>query len=459
VPAPLSFIAVVTNPTTGVCNDGRITISASGGTSFYEYSIDNGLNWQFSNQFTGLTNGTYQAVVRTTDTTCVGTAQTLTLNNTDCPAATICNVVINTIDSTNIDCGQNDGTITVNATGSNLQYSIDNGSSFQASSLFENLASGPYTVIVRDAQSTTCQDTTTVNLEGTTLPNIMDVVISDTVDFFNNQGTITITATGDGSLQYSIDGGVNFSNNNVFNSLDVGTYAIVLANGDDSCPITYFNNPIQISSPCTINAGEDRTICPGAAISLSANGTGNTFSWTPATGLSCTDCANPIANPDTTTTYVLTNTGNGCSTTDTLVITVLPAITADFTFMTSCTDFSVDFMDNSATTGTIATYAWNFGDGNTSSLANPTHFYTTTGTYSVSLTTTTAGGCQNTRTQSVTVGNGLVGTVSADEVVCAGDCVSLMASGGTTYQWDASPYLSATNISNPVACPTQTTTY
>lgn len=45
--------------------------------------------------------------------------------------------------------------------------------------------------------------------------------------------------------------------------------------------------------------------------------------------------------------------------------------------------------------GTIVSYLWNFGDGNTSSAANPSHTYATGGTYNVTLTVTDDGGFQN----------------------------------------------------------------
>ena len=52
------------------------------------------------------------------------------------------------------------------------------------------------------------------------------------------------------------------------------------------------------------------------------------------------------------------------------------------------------------------TYAWTFGDGNTSTEANPTHTYTTGGTYTVELTVTDQDGLASaTATTQVTVGN------------------------------------------------------
>ncbi|TWD83283.1 PKD domain-containing protein [Kribbella amoyensis] len=66
----------------------------------------------------------------------------------------------------------------------------------------------------------------------------------------------------------------------------------------------------------------------------------------------------------------------------------------------SCTYSSAGSSDPD---GSIASYAWTFGDGGTSTAANPTHTYTTAGTYSVSLTVTDNSGGTGQRTQSVSV--------------------------------------------------------
>lgn len=53
-----------------------------------------------------------------------------------------------------------------------------------------------------------------------------------------------------------------------------------------------------------------------------------TYSWSPTTGLSNSNISNPIASPSTTTTYTMTATRNGCSATDSVVVTVFSNLSA-----------------------------------------------------------------------------------------------------------------------------------
>lgn len=77
---------------------------------------------------------------------------------------------------------------------------------------------------------------------------------------------------------------------------------------------------------------------------------------------------------------------------------------ANFSYVAS--GLTVNFTDSSTDSdGTIASRAWDFGDGGTSTATNPSHTYAAAGTYSVSLTVTDNGGATNTKTQSVTVGS------------------------------------------------------
>lgn len=62
---------------------------------------------------------------------------------------------------------------------------------------------------------------------------------------------------------------------------------------------------------------------PGGSVSLQASGA-STYTWSPATGLSCTNCSNPTANPTTTTTYTVTgyDSTNTCSTSELVTVEV-----------------------------------------------------------------------------------------------------------------------------------------
>jgi len=81
-------------------------------------------------------------------------------------------------------------------------------------------------------------------------------------------------------------------------------------------------NIVLLNGSNAANAGEDVTIAIGDSTTL--NGSGGTINaWEPPTGLSCIDCFNPIANPDTTTMYYLSITDdNGCRSIDSVLVTV-----------------------------------------------------------------------------------------------------------------------------------------
>jgi PKD repeat protein len=89
---------------------------------------------------------------------------------------------------------------------------------------------------------------------------------------------------------------------------------------------------------------------------------------------------------------------------------------ANYTFTTS--GLAATFTDASTDSdGTLATRAWNFGDGGTATIANPSHTYASAGTYNVALTVTDNGGATHTVTKAVTVttsgnvlGNGVAKT-------------------------------------------------
>lgn len=103
--------------------------------------------------------------------------------------------------------------------------------------------------------------------------------------------------------------------------------------------------------------------------------------------------------PITLTAY--DNFGNASSVTQQIQIVNAPV--SSFVTTNLCFGDSVHFVDSTTLSGgTIASWSWDFGDGDTSSLQNPVHQYITAGTYTVTLTTS-SGTCDNTFISLVTV--------------------------------------------------------
>lgn len=114
----------------------------------------------------------------------------------------------------------------------------------------------------------------------------------------------------------------------------------------------------------TIATSGDVSICNGGAgAELTATG-GVSYVWSPATGLSAANVANPTATPSTTTTYTVTGTdANGCQNTATSVVTVNApvAITVQPANQTALENGSTSF--SVTATGTGLTYQWQSFDG------------------------------------------------------------------------------------------------
>lgn len=95
-----------------------------------------------------------------------------------------------------------------------------------------------------------------------------------------------------------------------------------------------------------------------------------------------------------------TPTGSGCASGSTN-----NPPTAGFTY--SANGLTVTFTDTSTDSdGSIVSHSWTFGDGGTSTAANPSHTYGSANTYSVKETVTDNGGASASKTQSVTISGG-----------------------------------------------------
>ncbi|HTA26835.1 MAG TPA: gliding motility-associated C-terminal domain-containing protein [Bacteroidia bacterium] len=117
---------------------------------------------------------------------------------------------------------------------------------------------------------------------------------------YNWISSFNVSGSGDSVIDHTIDTGSG--------PMTV-TYKIAgSANGCNSDTITAKGviNPVPIMR---VSPGND-SIKLGSSVTLKASGA-ITYSWSPATGLSCTNCPNPVATPTITTTYTVTGTDSG----------------------------------------------------------------------------------------------------------------------------------------------------
>ncbi|MEZ4938455.1 MAG: PKD domain-containing protein [Crocinitomicaceae bacterium] len=188
---------------------------------------------------------------------------------------------------------------------------------------------------------------------------------------------------------------------------------------DDNCPITSipYNLVVDIDIYDAVVAGPDQIICNSQGAQLTASG-GPTFTWSVITGdpitvgsnFSCNPCANPIATPAITTTYLVTgNLPAGCTQTDTVVVTVVP----DYTFSLAQTGGVTCLADTIGLTTTINppagyTFAWTTTDGSfdNPNAQNPNYIPDAPGTYDLVVQITSPQGCVDYDTAQVVVNPG-----------------------------------------------------
>lgn len=151
---------------------------------------------------------------------------------------------------------------------------------------------------------------------------------------------------------------------------------------------------------------------------------------------------------------------NGCVGDTTKTVTILDSPVAAFTVNASvCQRDSVRIVDASAIpVGTIASWQWDFGDGNTSTRTTNTpfyHQYTTPGNYTISLITVAASGCKSdTAFMPVTVLPKPLANFNTGGNVCLGDSIRFVdaststAGAITSWQWNFGDGNSSTFTTN-----------
>jgi gliding motility-associated-like protein len=274
---PAAPAASVTTQPTCTIPTGVITITAPVGMGL-EYSID-GINYQASPVFPAVNPNSYNVTVRNDD--CISAATILTVGGAPGQAP---GPIVGTVHP---GCNQLTGTIIITPpAGINLEYSI-NGTFYQASPTFNNVAPGNYTITVRNTVTgcVSIGTTTTVN-PPPALPSAPTGSVTSLPDCNNSGGTITLTSPLGADYEYSSNGGTSYQSSPVFTNLPPLSYGITVRNTVSGCisqplMLTVAAGPVRPDPPtlttiqpdCSGNPGSITVTAPlGAGLQYSMNG-------------------------------------------------------------------------------------------------------------------------------------------------------------------------------------------
>jgi len=236
---------------------------------------------------------------------------------------------------------------------------------------------------------------------------------------------------------------------------DTITYTRVTRNGacvsTDSALVNVVQPPPLTVVPPVSN------LCLGESVTLNLTVPAGVeeIMWSPETGLSCTDCNNPVATPPASTTYTATGMFNGCPTSVSATVNVTnpPAYQfPDDVNLCGGESITLNLINEPG-----ATYTWTSTDPafGTVTVAQPTITPTQTATYTMQATN----GCAVTASLTVTVANGML-TTDGDTTICSNFNTPLSASGNLpgTYLWSTGATQQAIVVS-PAVTTTYTVTY
>lgn len=325
--APYTTISASTVVQQVQCNgacDGSLVVTAAGGIGVLTYDWEpTPPSGDGTNSATGLCPGTYSLTI--TDAVLCDT--TLTFDITEPPPISI---VIDQVVEASCNTAF-DGAIQATVAGGTPQLDITwNGPNgfFAAGEDITAIAPGDYVVTVQDDNGCMAQQNTQVGAIGTVIADAgEDQELCEgtdvTIDASNSTGAALYT------WMELLGNEVGNTAIVVITSPAPGTHTYILNVTDGPCSDQDTVVVTVLASPFA-NAGPDQEIFLQGEALLGAQPSGpqgSTFNWAPDSLLNNGAVANPIATPGATTLFILTVTSpEGCSNSDSVIVTVIPEI-------------------------------------------------------------------------------------------------------------------------------------
>lgn len=411
------------------CAVTTIQLSATSPTGGVTYAWSGPNSFSSSDQNPDVTEpGTYSVTVTNTDNGCTGSADANVTQDIEAPGATA--------DGGQLTCVITSIQITAGSPTADVTYAWSGPNGFSSPDQNTGVTEpGTYTVTVTNTDNGCTSSADAIVTQDITEPGATA-----------RGGRLTCTVTSIELAANSPTGVVTYewSGPNGFASTEQnptvnepGTYTVTVTNTDNGCNSSEQALVTQdITEPgVTVTGG--RLTCAVTSIELTANSptSGVTYEWSGPNGFASID-QNPTVGAPGTYTALVTNTDNGCTSSESVTVTqdiTTPDASADGGRLT-CAVTSIQLTASSLTNG--VTYEWSGPNSFTSSQQNPSVSFP--GTYTVTITNTDNGctaSADATVTQDITPPGA---SANGGRLTCAITSIQITSSsptGGVSYAW------------------------
>ena len=429
--------------TIGCGANSSTTISGSSSTpgATYEWLDPSGTSMGSTNPATVSQTGTYQFIATNPTTGCKDTVDVLVQADASIPSISATGGII--------DCNNPMATITATSTTGGLDYSWSGPGAYTSANATNSVSTpGSYSVTVTDPGNGCTNSTSVIVADSTAPPSI--VTTGNIVGCTGAAVSITASSNTGISFDWSGPGGYTSSVQNPNDVVLAGNYTVTVTN-PNGCTSTDVATVNSDNNTPVISLSGGIISCTNANIQVSVSSNPNTgvgYAWSGPNGTTETT---PIISTSVPGTYsvTVTNTTNGCTTTDAVVVdadTISPTINliADDNLI-SCTNPDVLLTANSNGT----TYTWS-GLGIVGSGSSAT--VTQGGTYMVQVTGTN--GCNS--SESIVIQENTthpVVTAQDVDITCMDPNPTITATSvaGASYSWTGPNGFSANTASTTIS--------
>lgn len=431
---PNPNVNITNGATTSICQGASATLTATGATNY---------TWS---------TGGSGASINVSPTT--NTQYTVTgIDANGCSNNDVITVQVNSLptlaanpNATDADCGGSNGAL-LGATASGngpFSYSWSNGASTIGSTAnLNNVPAGNYYLTVTDAN--TCNDQFgPFNISNPGAPPAPSLTIDDNDPCLGASSVLTASSAASSPV-YNWTGPNGFTatgttvNLTNVTSLESGNYCVSVTSagctGPSSCQtITVLNDPLIAVTA----AGNDSTICLFNDINLSASGA-DSYTWTGPNNYSGSGSTINIPSAQQANSGYYAVTGidaNGCSATDSILISVLQLPIVDLAADHANNIYCNGYIANLTASGAMS-YTWTGPSGFTSSNSSVTLISLDAGDQGYYYVTgTDSEGCANSDSIFLTIITNVPAFAPSDTMICPGETLILYGSGGQTYNWN-----------------------